>query len=174
MWTDAMTAALKSDYENGLTAGVSAQRLSARFGVTVTRNAVIGKRSREKLSQTSARDGARSKPRSYAVAKAGSILRPQTDISSLRGAKIRNRDRDIVRTAPDIIISTPAPAGGVSLMDRGAKQCCRPIGEADVLGRHMFCGAPRKAGSSYCPSCHEACWKSVPASRKNPRMEKSA
>jgi hypothetical protein len=57
------------------------------------------------------------------------------------------------RIKPDAGLPEAVP---VTLLERRADQCCYPVNDG---GPYLFCGAPKKKGSSYCEKHHKSMYR---------------
>lgn len=128
-WTDERVALLKKLWGEGVTAAEIAGKLG-----NVTRNAVIGKAHRLKLS-------GRASPIQQSVKPANSESRPAAE-----------KPRKIQKAPEQNNIRVPEPKheGPVlPLLELNARMCRWPIGDPQEEG-FGFCGAPNRPGLPYC------------------------
>lgn len=119
--------------------GKSASEIASEIGGGLSRNAVIGIAFRKHWSQGGAR---MSKPRAR-LARRPSVAQRE----SLR--KVMGRPAPEGPYVPAAIPVEPPASSAVTLMWRGARQCCWPVG--DATGREqLFCGGMKEIERSYC------------------------
>lgn len=125
IWTDDIVNALHAGIVAGQSARMIAHALSEHFGVTVSRNAVVGKAHRLGLQL----DG-------HALAKSNttnwSPAKPATKISEPAPPKPSVPDR-----------------GSVDINSLGPNHCRWPYGDPKLPG-FMYCGCQAKVGQPYC------------------------
>lgn len=129
---------LRDAIDRKLTASQIAAELSVKFGVTITRNAVIGKANREGLS----------------IGGAPSLLRkPRKKISDKPKRRVANVETTVAQhQAPTAEISIPV-SRRISLFELTATSCRWPIGDPRS-DDFCFCGAdrvkPEDESNAYC------------------------
>jgi len=135
----------------------SGSQIAAELGRT--RNAVIGRANRigiHLISNVGESDrvltagGVQPKRRERTHRARPKILRPFQPVPL-----------DII--PPPVPELKPVPAGDPVTLDQLTRQSCRYIAGDPLKVAAPFCGAPRKAGSSYCAAHHRLCY--VPAPR---------
>ena len=143
-WEDAHSLALRELVEKGMSFKEVARALNERFGTAYSRNAAIGRARRLGLS-TPERSGAGGvfaaprKPDARKIVEKRILFRSPKPAALARAAVLRLR---CVAIAPKHL----------SLIDLEPDDCRYPYG-GDAEGEPItFCGHPRRAGSSYCPS----------------------
>lgn len=145
-WTEERIRLLKELAKLGSNTWI-AKQINERTGARFTRNAIIGKRSREGIEwcHQGPRTDKPPRPKKLTMVQRARI----TTRVKFEGGEI---------TPPEFI--------GVSLLDLGQNACRFPKGGNDGLPI-LFCGQPVMEGSSYCEYCHNVCW--VPAKRSSER-----
>lgn len=147
-WTDNLVSLLKTHHEGGKSFREIAEIILAETGISLSRNAVIGKAVRlglEKRGRNGNYNGnGRSKP--------GTKARRAGD-----GALAQK-----LRLGPPELKLEPFPAASpadvisrrVSILDLKAMECRYPdeSGNPEKGIPHTFCGNPTEDGSSYCPA----------------------
>lgn len=180
MWTDERVAELKRLAQAGRTASQIAQALGG-----VTRNGVIGKLARlnMRLSRPTTfwtpdfvQIIAKMSANGYSAREIAETLRqmgkPATTVAvrdrlarlkMVEGRRLARRElRQRRMLRQPIVADSPSLALQVPILNAAADQCRYIIG--DVIGAETFyCGAPQRAGSSYCPYHHARCYSRVPA-----------
>ncbi len=151
-WPAEHDEALKLYFAEGMSSSEIAAALNARFGwrTNYTRNAVIGRRIRMGIKSAIPQPKGRKKRTDTPVPKPWEAA----GIGKRQYQRRRQAKRQGVSAAPKFIpyferCDTPEPRN-VALVELGPDDCRYPHGEADF----RFCGHPRLAGSSYCPSHH--------------------
>lgn len=145
-WTDERVMLLKKLWVEGKTAA----EIAKLIGGGVTRNAVIGKAHRLKLSGR--------------ISPIQENTRPETTAN--RGSAVRKPQKQAIsKMSPrDIIAPVMAPVyqedycygEGVQLVELKDRMCRWPIGDPKESG-FKFCGGPAAEGMSYCDHhCHAA------------------
>jgi len=127
-WTDERVDLLKSLWGEGKTAAEIAKELGA-----VTRNAVIGKAHRLKLSN-------RVSPIQQSQKKATPVKLPA---EAKAGAAQKEKEKEI-------IAASTGKKGGVSMVELKERMCKWPIGDPRESGFY-FCGGEGVPGLPYCP-----------------------
>jgi hypothetical protein len=121
---------------------VIACELSAKYGVRITRNMVIGKARRENIGLLSNRMGSLGRPK------------PSGKRKSAKNDKLLHfKARDF---APRAVIIPVEPLF-VPFMELRPNQCASVEGTGGD-GLATYCGHPRAEGSSFCPSHHAIYW----------------
>ena len=151
-WTEAAIERLRALAHEGL----SGREIAAAFGVT--RNCIIGKCSRLRIS-TRGKRGAKADP---------SASKPKPERSKPARSKRTRSKRASPQAAaasaepPDrpveavIEIQEPLPQDPVAYLDLGFRHCRAIVGREDDWPRLVLsCGAPRLEGSSWC-AAHRA------------------
>ena len=124
-WTDERVALLKKLWGDGKTAAEIAKELGG-----VTRNAVIGKAHRLKLSN-----------------RASPIQQAKKTV--INKAQNQNTPPEKKQVRPPVVSKTDEVKGGVALTDLGANQCRWPQGDPKQ-GEFGFCGDRCVPGLPYC------------------------
>lgn len=123
--------------------GLSMGQIAKQLGIS--RNAVIGRSNRLKLSQHRPKD----------------IPRNQPPVSKKLKAKVKDKViSGFIKSIPiEKPINVRKPNGflGLGLQDLECGECRYPYGGDNGIPI-TFCGQPVKPGSSYCPECHAICW----------------
>jgi len=150
-WTEERLRLLKELAAIGSNTWI-ANQINERTGSRFTRNAIIGKRSREGIEWVHEGPRTGKPPRKKNLTKA-------------------QRIRITARVKFDGGEITPPEFIGVSLLDLKPNTCRYPKGGNDDLPI-LFCGQPAMEGSSYCEYCHNVCW--VKPKRSNERARFAA
>lgn len=155
-WTNERVALLKKLWGEGKTAAEIAKELGG-----VTRNAVIGKAHRLKLSNRAspikpiaAKKPANSQPEKASVPLAKSEKPAAPKSRSVSGKEFSGRSAD------EISLN----GVGVSMADLKEKMCRWPIGDPREEGFH-FCGLNSVSGLPYCPEHGKIAYQAVSRSR---------
>lgn len=127
-WLPEWDDALREFFAEKMSGAQAANAISARFGIFLSRNAIIGRASRIGVKSLTARVGAPNKSRVPRAPRPARILsvRSQIDLPALRCIEVE-------------------PIG-VDLLDLEAAQCRWPSGD----GPFTFCAHPTREGYSYC------------------------
>ncbi len=136
-WTDERVTLLRKLWVEGKTAKEIAQIL----GGGVTRNAVIGKAHRLKLSNRISPIQQNEKVK----------IRPKSDKAILKSRKVIPLEAQPIRPST-ILAATPspcAPKGGIKMTDLRERHCRWPHGDPRDADFH-FCGATAVSGLPYC------------------------
>lgn len=157
-WTEQKIEMLKEMWGHGYSASEIAKQLGG-----LTRNAVIGKAHRLKLSVRGAapRIEAKQQQRVAAVSMASSI----SPVSSQAGIKPSSRKRVMLRPLPSMPMPTEMPpqerpsafsaldnikrSEGISVTKAGDRQCRWPVGDPRSPD-FRFCGCPAYESLPYC------------------------
>jgi hypothetical protein len=121
---------------------VIACELSAKYGVRITRNMVIGKARRENIALLSNRMGSLGRPKPNGKRRSA---KPDKLIH------LKDYSYKPKSSAP------PVEPLFVPFMDLSSKQCTSVEGTGGD-GLATYCGHPRAEGSSFCPSHHAIYW----------------
>lgn len=175
-WTDKQTEALKAHFEDGLSTRESADALAEEFGGRWTKNMVIGRRNRLKLSfaqahgdlakaiarrnalKKQAQAGLREKKRAlqeYRRARSGSAKEATMERARLRAEAMVKENKWM---KPIVSLSDSTKKAVLSLK---ANDCRYPLGTVGDTDFH-FCCLPQQPGSSYCIKHHQLCSVVVP------------
>ena len=128
IWTDDIVNALHAGIAAGQSARMIAHSLSERFGVTVSRNAVVGKAHRLGLQL----DG-------HALAR-----------SNATADRTPAQSKPAVKVAAPACPAPPAPDhGSVDINHLRPNHCRWPYGDPKLPG-FMYCGCQAKVGRPYC------------------------
>ena len=161
-WTEEREQLLRELNDTGSNAWI-AREINKKTGSNFSRNAIIGKRNRLGLQCTKvfsrgpkeAKDRVKKpkKPRHfrYGFSAFGEPIPADLEF-------VRKFER---RIPPAIFL-------GVPLLELKNNSCRFPRGEKPIL----FCGQPKREGSSYCAYCHSVVWRS--RSAIGPRYERFA
>jgi hypothetical protein len=185
VWTQEAEAVLMELYHAGVSCSQTSKELARRFGVRISRNAVIGK-----IQCVLARDN---KPR-FAKPAAPKVPKqakpePAKEPEALRYRRPSNpaplkhfprvQTQPSVKGVPQGPLSYDLPErkndDAVALVDLQSHHCRYPLD--DESGRTFFCGKAKQEGSSYCPEHHDRCTHKQPpvsrlfAPRKSRRFE---
>ena len=159
IWTDELEARLKRLWREGLSGGQIAKTFSAELGRCVTRSAVIGKLNRLGVCRDV-------RPRKDGV-HAGALLSARLKSEHMRRRAPKREAPSAVRPARprvgDAFVLADGQAG-VAFMALEPHHCRWPCDGPD--GGTLFCGAPKRAGGSYCAS-HAARAKGGASSSKS-------
>lgn len=179
-WTDAQNEALKAHFEKGLSTRESADALAEMFGGRWTRNMIIGRRNRLKLSFAQAHgDLARANARSNALKKQAqaAIREKKRALQEYRRARSQSAKEATMERArlraeamieehkwmkPIVSLSESTKKAVLSLK---ANDCRYPIGTVGDEGFH-FCCEVKDEGSSYCAHHRAICSMRVPLKMK--------
>lgn len=145
-WTEDRVAILKKLWSEGKTAAEIAKELGG-----VTRNAVIGKAHRLKLSN-------RASPIQQNNTKPDAVP-AETNVTTEKKpeAAIRKKEKPVP-------VSSTAPKGGVLLADLKEKMCRWPDGDPQEEG-FSFCGGVSVPGLPYCEDHAKAAYQSSSRAR---------
>lgn len=165
-WTDERVALLKKLWMEGL----SASQIAAELSGGVTRNAVIGKVHRLKLSArakpasvaprakaprpSAPRRPSSSGPRGTASAAASAVSQRRTSAAPTMGATALKIDADldmevVVETTAKVAELFIPPEERISLLQLTEKTCKWPIGDP-MNSEFHFCGRDSEEGKPYC------------------------
>tara|TARA_R110000868_G_scaffold145660_4_gene366003 strand:- start:2700 stop:3236 length:537 start_codon:yes stop_codon:yes gene_type:complete len=145
-WTDERVERLKQLWSEGHSASEVAKTLGG-----ITRNAVIGKVHRLKLSGRARPVGPPKEKKSRILAGSRRRSSPTRTFAKNR-KKLTQRPASEISPATEALIASdiPAPVGpGVTLMMLNPKMCKWPIGEPEDFGFH-FCAHTVRDGYPYC------------------------
>jgi GcrA cell cycle regulator len=175
-WTEAQTEALKEHFEQGLSTRESAEALAEEFGGRWTKNMIIGRRHRLKLSFAEAHGNLakaiarRAELRKQAQAGLQEKKKALQEYRRARSEKAKKTtmERACLRAEamieenkwmkPIVSCSDSTKQAVLSLK---AHDCRYPFGAVGDEDFH-FCGAPQQPGSSYCAEHHQLCSVVVP------------
>lgn len=175
-WTEAQTEALKAHFEQGLSNRESADALAEEFGGRWTKNMVIGRRNRLKLSFAQAHgDLARANARSNALKKQAraAIREKKRALQEYRRARSQSATQSRMERArlkaeamvqehkwmkPIVSLSDSTKKAVLSLK---ANSCRYPLGTVGDEDFH-FCCQPQQPGKSYCTEHHQLCSVVIP------------
>lgn len=142
-WTDERIEMLKGGCADKMPMADIADRINRNTGSGFSRNAIIGKADRMGLHKNRPKPAPKPKPR--AERKFVFVAPPLQ--SNMRPDLVRA----IVRRPP------PGPFLGIALLDLKPEHCRYPRGGDEPGEPILFCGQPKKKGSSYCAACHARC-----------------
>lgn len=174
-WTDAALGRLRDLLADGASASDAARLLG------YSRNAVIGKANREGIAFGRAgiggKGGVKTDHDKEAAYQARLARERQARAATAQARRDHSAARRLADAAPAVHIAPTRPVaaparGPMTFLDpRLTSDCCRfPVGEADGhRGRHLFCAAPVKAGSSYCAHHYVVAYQPGSALRVLPR-----
>lgn len=133
---------LKKLWDEGLSAG----RIKIHMGIS--RNAVIGKARRLGLASRATTQRL-SSAQARVLSRRGKHVLTSTTVPKLRELHAQMKAAPAPKLAPEPLPVLDEPGGGegVSLLDLEPHHCRYPITRELP---HMFCGAGRASGSSYC------------------------
>ena len=175
-WTEAQTKALKEHFMEGLSTRESAEALAEEFGGRWTKNMIIGRRHRLKLSfakahgdlakaiarraelRKQAQAGLREKKKAlqqYRRARSERAKKTTMEKARLRAEAMIEENKWM---KPIVSCSDSTKKAVLSLK---AYDCRYPFGAVGDKDFH-FCGAPQQPGSSYCAEHHQLCSVVVP------------
>jgi GcrA cell cycle regulator len=135
-WTDERVAELTRLYNIGFSAAQTAVEISKTFGLSVTRNAVIGIWNRRGLTG----DGGKMRRRVR-------VVRANGNSEAMKVFDLEMGEMREVRAADVVPLH-------VSLAALEAGQCRYPYGD----GPFTFCGCQALPGKPYCPPHHMLTW----------------
>lgn len=145
-WTDDRVATLKKLWGEGKTAAEIAKQLGG-----VTRNAVIGKAHRLKLSNRLSPIQQNKKPKAQVTTKATFKPAAPANTSEKKPSRAEKLLEDDVK-------------GGISLLDLKAGQCRWPQGDPRD-GEFGFCGCSAIAGLPYCAEHSKVAYQAATRNR---------
>lgn len=162
-WPEAAVMELTQRHTKGDTAAEIARAISKAFGVTLTRNAVIGKihrlgiqRGPEYARLITDAQAARIKARHDAeVSRQEAFERRVTEKEAARLARLgrlqgdMNLDRDA--TTPVALHADSISTNAVGIMALTSRCCRWPLQRVAEDGSTLFCANAKDDGSSYCP-----------------------
>jgi hypothetical protein len=170
VWTDERTETLRRLWAKGW----PASKIARHFDCGMTRNSVIGKVHRLKLTRRnpdnwrgpSSTGGSAGKPVKQKVrAQAGSVSivgRLSKPLAKHKAGRHTGKSQLAERRVEILSITPVDPA---AFFDVKPSQCRYPVGDWNgPVERKFYCGAPKKPGSSFCPDHHLVCW--VPHRRR--------
>jgi len=175
-WTEAQTKALKEHFEQGLSTRESAEALAEEFGGRWTKNMIIGRRHRLKLSFAEAHgDLAKAIARRNALKKqAQAGLREQKralqEYRRARSEKAKEATMQRARLRAEAMIEenkwmkpivSCSDSTKQAVLSLKANDCRYPFGTVGDEDFH-FCCAPQQPSSSYCAEHHQLCSVVVP------------
>ncbi len=134
-YSEAQQDFIRTSWADGLSAANIAHRFNREFGAKITRNGIIGKAMRMKLSP----HNASSSTKAHSLAKRLATMRA-------KGVTTAPKPKKPVLALPEPPSEEPKPLGapGIHLF-----QGCRWIAGDDPK-TWRFCGHPQKAGTAYC------------------------
>ena len=175
-WTKEQTEALKAHFMDGLSTRESADALAEEFGGRWTKNMVIGRRNRLKLSFAQAHgDLARAIARSNALrkqAQAG-IRERKRALQEYRRARSQSAKEATMERArlraeamieenkwmkPIVSCSDSTKKAVLSLKANDCRYPLGTVGDEDF----KFCCEPQQPGKSYCTEHHQLCSVVIP------------
>jgi hypothetical protein len=154
----------------GYSASVIAKKISTEFSTSITRNAVIGRSNRLKVSKSHIFGKDRAKKRFTPL--------ELKKVRKARKAKLREKTKPIdLRSLEDIKAAFDAQLEDdiyashaiLTIVQLGKGMCRFPTGMHDDV--HTFCGKPAKEGSSYCEHHHKICMTPLVYKRRNTRQK---
>lgn len=171
LWTEMAVYALKRYTSSGMTARQVAAAISAEFGATITRNAIVGQWSRRGLSKKKTTvkrtDLTPCKKRNGGAAIAGlkRVIRSERRDARRNGSygglavKIISRHGDVPPPPPGGEIRDLSPETNdrpvIGLLDLEPHHCRWPVGDPGQPG-FGFCGAEREGPlTPYCCEHHQ-------------------
>lgn len=163
VWTDKLVAILKTHHERGKTFREIAEIILAETGVSLSRNAVIGKARRLGLEGRGVNGNYNGNGRSKPAQK------PRRTAD---GSLIQKLRREPPPVKPEPFVAAP-PADIVSLriplIELGpiGFQCRWPDETRNGDGSHTFCGNLTVDGASYCPAHAALAWGPGTKSERN-------
>jgi hypothetical protein len=168
-WTDEMVATMIRLRDQGY----SSSQIGGVLGVS--RNAVIGKVHRLGLQHTRLprKAGIMPPSRETEVGRSRKRILMPPKVKQMRQLAAMMRDVESSPSArlPDLPSATGEPMS-VSLLELTG--CKFAVNAAKPGEEHLFCNAPRKFGSSYCPDCHARCYTKPHRTGKHFVMRKAA
>lgn len=152
-WTDKVVADLRDMWSANVTAEQIAHRLNDKYGEHFTRNAVLGKADRLKLSRRKDIESGHSL--ASQIATEAALLRKiaTTRDTMLKGLHTRDRRaaevEAFVRARDQSLQCT-----GVTIIDLKDGVCCWPKGDP-LTPEFRYCGAAAQQGGPYCKAHRE-------------------
>ena len=153
-WTEEQVALLRAETTEGRSSSEIAQLLAQKFGIRVTRNAVIGKWSRLNMMRRGNPDGAIRRK----LKKRATKLKP--------GAKpispFQLKTKVAFKPEPFLVrADLPPPLARKRFIDLTDDDCKWPVGDPLKPG-FGFCALPRFPGRPYCETCCQRAYTPVP------------
>lgn len=164
LWTDEQDAMIANLYGT-MSFAVIVAELNAKFGTSFSRSAVIGRTFRLGLSK-----GKKKIPLSTARKAKGTVGSLAVGvITRIKRTKMKEATAgDGYKLKTVEIVSLDIP-----LVEFEPHHCRFACNEAD--GKWLFCGHPRRTGSSYCEAHHSLCWnKPSVATMQKPHYRRAA
>lgn len=155
MWDDVIDAELISAWNDGLAATAIAERLARRYGVRVTRSAVIGRIHRLRIAGKAVRrsdaHAGLSKAQRLEMLRLKAELKAEKARAQRLAASIEAASKRIPGAHIEDPTPTPPPGAAVGVVDAvmAVTGCRWPHGDPRHPDFH-FCDAPRVFGTSYC------------------------
>ena len=175
-WTEAQTEALKAHFEDGLSTRESADALAEMFGGRWTRNMIIGRRHRLKLSFAEAYGdlakaiARKNELRKHAQAGLRAQKRSVPECRRARSQSAKEATMERARLRAEALIEenkwmkpivSCSDSTKQAVLSLKANDCRYPLGTVGDTDFH-FCGAPQQPGSSYCAEHHQLCSVVIP------------
>lgn len=134
-----------------------AQQVNQKFGLSVTRNSVIGRCGRLKLFKLTAEDFERARvnghlPRKSRKIKEARPKRTREPRKKIPRTKDGSSGRKVIKLFDDYARTDHL---GIRLADLEPHHCRFPVGEGLET---TFCGHPVIEGQSYCERCYDLCY----------------
>lgn len=148
-WTEQMDAELTKHVNAGLSFSQAAGLINADFGLTLSRNAAIGRAHRLGMKGSAIGESRNKTPRSKAPPKPRAVRRHRI----VEAFEVEQPEMRCVEVAPL----------GVDLMDLNDAVCRYPSEDAPFT----FCGHPVRDGSPYCGPHHGLCHNQARATRRD-------
>jgi GcrA cell cycle regulator len=177
IWDKPHLEMLEIHWNDGLSASESAKLINVHFSLSLTRNAVIGKRHRlgmvRKISYIhykTSTQRAHDLAEQNAVNNAKKRLKRAEKLAAQKSSKARQREIISLKEAVRLAMETEKeqPIAALSTYTRDAVfglkhgDCRFPIGMVGAEDFH-FCCQPQDAGSSYCAKHRAICTVVLPA-----------
>lgn len=151
-WTPAMDLALKGMAAAGMSSAAIACELSANYGHSFSRNAVIGRAHRKGIDLTYGREK-KEKPPAVAKPKRPVVVNVQKEKYK---PVIRKLEKDLTpeerKWGAQHFLNPDAKAK--TFFSLKANECKFPVGEIKT-STLRFCGAPTEPGKVYCDYCRK-------------------
>lgn len=154
IWTPAMEESLRAYWAGGGSAAKIAKSMSEKFGLSLSRCAILGKRQRMGLST-------RDLGRKPSGARAPYVRKPRPERRTVakRGASILKLTPKPIPVVKQVWVAMPYPEPlRVHFIDRTRLQCSRPLWPnkpKPTIAQMFVCGNPveEDAKFEFCPAC---------------------
>ena len=144
-WLEEHSKMLRDLHEKGMSYAQISVRINARFGTAYTRSATLSRGKRMGLVESDIARERRQMGRKPKARRPGARRRRASDSQTSNPGRPEAK-----RAEPIKLRCVGVNPRLISLMDLGARDCRYPYGgdkEGDPI---VFCGHPRRPGSSYC------------------------